>query len=266
MSKIYGVSITYASNDKREANKYGEEFYPCMSEDELERIEKEKDRNALTTYLLNTLSMMDSTISAIATSIEKGLPIQVKILFTIKDAIKGSVLNMGNEELSVTEIIVLGGITIVVGIATIFLLPEAVFGTAISIIGSLIISYLTTWLLNNVYIYLRDNSVEQIWQDIKDLANDTWKRIISLIESDTRSLEERKEEITQRAIDQILSATSKDTMTKKEYEECITYLCDYSHPKQSYVSTQDSTNSKDSPIHLESKESTLCPNNVNAHR
>lgn len=39
---------------------------------------------------------------------------------------------------------------------------------------------------------------------MKDLANDTWKRTISLIESDTRSLEDIKESLTNKVADEIL--------------------------------------------------------------
>lgn len=96
-------TITCVASDRLITDENGEQFYECMTQEELERIAREKDKETLKTYLFNALSMMDSTISTIATSIEKGLPIQVKILFTIKDSLKGSVLNMDNEDLSVDK-------------------------------------------------------------------------------------------------------------------------------------------------------------------
>ncbi|RDU61471.1 hypothetical protein CQA53_10065 [Helicobacter didelphidarum] len=59
MNKIYGISVICIPNDRLETDEYGEEFYPCMNEEELQRIEKEKDKNTLTNYLLNTLSMIE---------------------------------------------------------------------------------------------------------------------------------------------------------------------------------------------------------------
>jgi len=228
INNTYGIAVVCIPSDRLITDENGEQFYECLTQDELQKITQEKDKDLLKTYLFNALSMMDSTISTIATSIEKGLPIQVKILFTIKDAIKGSVLNMDNEELSATEKIVLGGVTIGIGIILIVTLPKSIIG----VIVSLIISYLITWLLNKIYIYLRDNSVEQIWQDIKNLANAAMKNIMTLIESDTRRLEERKESLVDKVADEILQLQDvskkafKENMSSEDYDNLITLLCE----------------------------------------
>ncbi|WP_005219505.1 hypothetical protein [Helicobacter rappini] len=104
MGEIYSIAaIVCVPSNRLITDENGEQFYECMTQEELERITQEKDKDTLKTYLFNALSMMDSTISTIATSIEKGLPIQVKIIFTIKDSLKGSVLNMDNQDLSVDK-------------------------------------------------------------------------------------------------------------------------------------------------------------------
>ena len=226
MSEIYSIAVVCVPSDRLITDENGEQFYECMTQEELERIAKEKDKDTLKTYLFNALSMLDSTISTIATSIEKGLPIQVKILFTIKDSIKGSVLNMDNEDLSVAEKIVLSGVTIGIGIVSILTLPENIIG----IIASLIISYATTWLLSNFYIKLR-NTTLYLWQEAKDLANSTWQSIMSLIESDERSLEERKEDMTNKVADEILNLqeVSEENVVKdipqETYDDLINFLC-----------------------------------------
>ena len=74
-------TITCVASDRLITDENGEQFYECMTQEELERIAKEKDKDTLKTYLFNAL----------------------KILFTIKDSIKGSVLNMDNQDLSVDK-------------------------------------------------------------------------------------------------------------------------------------------------------------------
>ncbi|MDY5185386.1 hypothetical protein [Helicobacter trogontum] len=104
MGEIYSIAaVVCVPSNRLITDENGEQFYECMTQEELERITQEKDKDTLKTYLFNALSMLDSTISTIATSIEKGLPIQVKIIFTIKDSLKGSVLNMDNQDLSVDK-------------------------------------------------------------------------------------------------------------------------------------------------------------------
>lgn len=219
-------TITCVASDRLITDENGEQFYECMTQEELERIAREKDKETLKTYLFNALSMMDSTISTIATSIEKGLPIQVKILFTIKDSLKGSVLNMDNEDLSVSEKIVLGGVTIGIGIISILTLPENIIG----IIASLIISYATTWFLSDLYLYLK-NTALHLWQEAKELANSTWQSIMSCIESDERSPEARKEDMTNKIADEILNLQEvpeenviKD-IPQETYDNLINLLC-----------------------------------------
>ena len=217
--RTYGLAISCIPSERLIINENGEEFFECMNEEEMIRIQKENDEDSLKTRLFNMLSMMDSTISAIAT---KASPTYIKIIFVIKDGIKGSALNISNEDLSATETIVLGGVTIVVGIATILLLPEGI----IALMVSIIISYVLTWLLNNTYIYLRDNA-PQIWQNAKNKANDAWQYIMSLIESDSRSLNEKKQSLTQKATDEILSIIKQRQDLSTDYEKCVTLLCEY---------------------------------------
>ena len=222
MSEIYSIAVVCVPSDRLITDESGEQFYECMTQEELERIAKEKDKDTLKTYLFNALSMLDSTISTIATSIEKGLPIQVKILFTIKDSIKGSVLNMDNEDLSVAEKIVLGGVTIAIGVAAIYF--------ELGIIASLIISYATTWFLTRIYILLK-NTTLYLWQEAKDLANSTWQSIMSLIESDERSLEERKEDMTNKVADEILNLQEVSgenfikNISQENHDDLIQLLC-----------------------------------------
>ena len=247
MNNAYGIAVVCVPSDRLITDENGEQFYECMTQEELERIAKEKDKDTLKTYLFNALSMLDSTISTIATSIEKGLPIQVKIVFTIKDSIKGSVLNMDNEDLSVSEKIVLGGVTIGIGIISILTLPENIIG----IIASLIISYITTWFLSNFYIKLR-NTTLHLWQEAKDLANSTWQNIMSLIESDERSLEERKRDITNKVADEILNLQETPNenfiknISQENYNDLIHLLC------------QEKTNAKDIHQYLEDSKCIMC--------
>ncbi|EAK6385664.1 hypothetical protein CNT09_05885, partial [Campylobacter coli] len=247
MNNAYGIAVVCVPSDRLITDESGEQFYECMTQEELERIAKEKDKDTLKTYLFNALSMLDSTISTIATSIEKGLPIQVKIVFTIKDSIKGSVLNMDNEDLSVSEKIVLGGVTIGIGIISILTLPENIIG----IIASLIISYITTWFLSNFYIKLR-NTTLHLWQEAKDLANSTWQNIMSLIESDERNLEERKRDITNKVADEILNLQETPNenfiknISQENYNDLIHLLC------------QEKTNAKDIHQYLEDSKCIMC--------
>ena len=247
MNNAYGIAVVCVPSDRLITDENGEQFYECMTQEELERIAKEKDKDTLKTYLFNALSMLDSTISTIATSIEKGLPIQVKIVFTIKDSIKGSVLNMDNEDLSVSEKIVLGGVTIGIGIISILTLPENIIG----IIASLIISYITTWFLSNFYIKLR-NTTLHLWQEAKDLANSTWQNIMSLIESDERSLKERKRDITNKVADEILNLQETPNenfiknISQENYNDLIHLLC------------QEKTNAKDIHQYLEASKCIMC--------
>ena len=264
MNNAYGIAVVCVPSDRIITDESGEQFYECMTQEELERIAKEKDKDTLKTYLFNALSMLDSTISTIATSIEKGLPIQVKIVFTIKDSIKGSVLNMDNEDLSVSEKIVLGGVTIAIGVAAIYF--------ELGIIVSLIVSYVTTWLLSNFYIKLR-NTTLHLWQEAKDLANSTWQNIMSLIESDERSLEERKEDMTNKVADEILNLqeVSEENVVKdipqETYDDLINFLCQqranagdihqYLECSQCIVYGLDSKNTEskpsDTPLHAAPK-------------
>ena len=39
---IYGIAISYTPNDRLSVNKENKEFFECISEDELERIQKDK--------------------------------------------------------------------------------------------------------------------------------------------------------------------------------------------------------------------------------
>ena len=223
MGEIYSIAaVVCVPSNRLITDENGEQFYECMTQEELERITQEKDKDTLKTYLFNALSMMDSTISTIATSIEKGLPIQVKIIFTIKDSLKGSVLNMDNQDLSVSEKIVLGAVTIGIGVATIYF--------ELGIIASLIISYITTWLLTRIYTLLRDTTL-YLWQEAKNLANSTWQDIMSLIESDERSLEARKEDMTNKIADEIfnLQEVSGENFIKnisqENHDDLIQLLC-----------------------------------------
>ncbi|RDU61754.1 hypothetical protein CQA53_09790 [Helicobacter didelphidarum] len=227
MGEIYSIAaVVCVPSNRLITDENGEQFYECMTQEELERITQEKYKDTLKTYLFNALSMMDSTISTIATSIEKGLPIQVKIIFTIKDSLKGSVLNMDNQDLSVSEKIVLGAVTIGIGIISILTLPENIIG----IIVSLIISYITTWLLTRIYTLLRDTTL-YLWQEAKNLANSTWQNIMSLIESDERSLEARKEDMTNKIADEILNLQEVSdenfikNISQENHDDLIQLLC-----------------------------------------
>lgn len=180
-------------------------------------MQKENDKESIKNRLFNMLNAMDSTISII---VSKAAPVHVKIIFAAKDGFKSSVLNISNGKLSAFEKIALGGIVIVAGIATALVLPETIIG----FIASLIISYIIAWFLNDFYIKLREKSIE-IWQDAKKLANDALQSIMSLIETNENSLEEREEYITEKISNEILHSTNKFMMTQKEYEECISFLC-----------------------------------------
>ncbi|MGX2973224.1 hypothetical protein [Helicobacter sp. T3_23-1059] len=214
----YGIAISYTASDRPMVDENREEYFEFMNESELPRIGEENGEDSLKTRLFNMLSMMDSTISAIAT---KASPTYIKIIFVIKDGIKGSALNISNEDLSATETIVLGGITIVIGILT-----ALASSGMVAFIAGIIISYILTWLLNNTYIYLRDNA-PQIWQNAKNKANDAWQYIMSLIESDSRSLNEKKQSLTQKATDEILSIIKQRQDLSTDYEKCVTLLCEY---------------------------------------
>lgn len=216
--RTYGIAISYTASDRPMVDENREEYFEFMNESELPRIGEENGEDSLKTHLFNMLSMMDSTISAIAT---KSSPAHIKIIFVIKDGIKGSVLNISNEDLSATETIVLGGVTIVIGILT-----ALASSGMVAFIAGIIISYILTWLLNNTYIYLRDNA-PQIWQKAKNKANDAWQYIMSLIESDSRSLNEKKQSLTQKATDEILSIIKQRQDLSTDYEKCVTLLCEY---------------------------------------
>ncbi|TQR61492.1 hypothetical protein, partial [Campylobacter troglodytis] len=216
--RTYGIALNYTTNDKPMIKDSKIEFFECMSEDEMIRIKEEKDEDLLKTYLFNMLSMMDSTISAIAT---KTASIHIKIIFVVKDGIKGSTLNIGNEDVSVIETIVLGGITIVVGILT-----ALTSSGAVAFIAGIIISYILTWLLNKIYIDLRDNAL-QLWQNTKNTVNEAWQYIMSLIESDPNSLNLKKQALTQKAAKAILHSIKQDQIKQKDYEKCIMFLCEH---------------------------------------
>ena len=65
MSKIYGIERSYTSNDRLSVNKENKEFFECISEYELKRIQKEQDKDSLKTYLFHTLALMDSTLKGL---------------------------------------------------------------------------------------------------------------------------------------------------------------------------------------------------------
>ncbi|WP_104696455.1 hypothetical protein [Helicobacter trogontum] len=73
---------------------------------------------------------------------------------------------MDNQDLSVSEKIVLGAVTIGIGIISILTLPANIIG----IIASLIISYISTWLLTRIYTLLRDMTL-YLWQEANVLTN-----------------------------------------------------------------------------------------------
>ena len=116
----------------------------------------------------------------------------------------------------------MGGVTIAIGVAAIYF--------ELGIIASLIISYATTWFLTRIYILLK-NTTLYLWQEAKDLANSTWQSIMSLIESDERSLEERKEDMTNKVADEILNLqeVSEENVVKdipqETYDDLINFLC-----------------------------------------
>jgi len=92
INNTYGIAVVCIPSDRLITDENGEQFYECLTQDELQKITQEKDKDLLKTYLFNALSMMDSTISTIATSIEKGLPNSSNKGFNIKAGIIDSSL------------------------------------------------------------------------------------------------------------------------------------------------------------------------------
>lgn len=234
---------------------------PCPTNIEVAPLES-SEKNTITSSLFYMLGSMDTIVTEAAKYIEKGLPFYVKIGLEVKNASKTMTLNISNEALDTEDILILGGLQIGISVGIEAAMSALVAAGIISGGWALVLgigaAVLVAYFLSDLYLYLKDKSLS-LWQDLKKTSNQAIQNIMSLIETDERSLQERKEEITERAANKILNSTHQSKMTQKEYEECIAYLCEHCCDKQ------DSANKKSSQ-QLSPFYSFLPPNTINSHR
>lgn len=236
---------------------------PCPTNIEVAPLES-SEKNTITSSLFYMLGSMDTIVTEAAKYIEKGLPFYVKIGLEVKNASKTMTLNISNEALDTEDILILGGLQIGISVGIEAVMSALVTAGIISGGWALVLgigaAVLVAYFLSDLYLYLKDKSLS-LWQDFKKTSNQAIQNIMSLIETDERSLQERKKEITERAANRILDSTNQSKMTQKEYEECITYLCGHCCENK----TND-TFPLFSPNTLSSQESFLPPDTINSHR
>ena len=245
MDKHFLGTITCVASDRLITDENGEQFYECMTQEELNAIQVSTDKNAVKSNLFYALGRMDAILSAVVGQITKNR--YVEIVFAIKDGGKSIALNISNDRLNGNEVMALGLIEIGVGIGIAILAPSGVVG----VVAGLIISSFVSYFLADLYLYLKDKALH-LWQEAKDLANSTWQNIMSLIESDERSLEERKRDITNKVADEILNLQETPNenfiknISQENYNDLIHLLC------------QEKTNAKDIHQYLEDSKCIMC--------
>ena len=245
MDKHFLGTITCVASDRLITDENGEQFYECMTQEELNAIQVSTDKNAVKSNLFYALGRMDAILSAVVGQITKNR--YVEIVFAIKDGGKSIALNISNDRLNGNEVMALGLIEIGVGIGIAILAPSGVVG----VVAGLIISSFVSYFLADLYLYLKDKALH-LWQEAKDLANSTWQNIMSLIESDERSLEERKRDITNKVADEILNLQETPNenfiknISQENYNDLIHLLC------------QEKTNAKDIHQYLEASKCIMC--------
>ena len=245
MDKHFLGTITCVASDRLITDENGEQFYECMTQEELNAIQVSTDKNAVKSNLFYALGRMDAILSAVVGQITKNR--YVEIVFAIKDGGKSIALNISNDRLNGNEVMALGLIEIGVGIGIAILAPSGVVG----VVAGLIISSFVSYFLADLYLYLKDKALH-LWQEAKDLANSTWQNIMSLIESDERSLEERKRDITNKVADEILNLQETPNenfiknISQENYNDLIHLLC------------QQQTNAKDIHQYLEDSKCIMC--------
>ena len=192
------------------------------------------NKDTMQSTLFYMLGSIDSIITEAIKYIEKGLPFYFKLGFEVKNASKTMTLNISNDALDADDIIILGGLQISMGIG-IELAIGALVGAGIisggwALLCSISAAMLISYFMTDIYLYLKDKALS-LWQDAKDIANSAWQSIMSLIESDERSLEERKEDMANKVADEILKlqevpdeAFVKD-ISKEAYNDLINFLC-----------------------------------------
>ena len=181
MDKHFLGTITCVASDRLITDENGEQFYECMTQEELNAIQVNTDKNAIKSNLFYALGRMDAILSAVVGQITKNR--YVEIIFAIKDGGKSIALNISNDKLNGNEVIALGLIEIGVGIGIAILAPSSVVGVA----AGLIISSFVSYFLADLYLYLKDKA-PYLWKQIKTNFDETNKTIALLVEKNIDSL------------------------------------------------------------------------------
>lgn len=166
------------SSDHLTIDEYGDEGYNCIIPAE---IIINTDTQNIKDNLFYAVGRMDATLSTIVSQIAKHK--RIGVIFAIKDGGKSMAMNISNNKLNKNEIIALGMIEIEIGI--IFLIPSGIAWA----VGGLLISSLIAYFLSDLYLYLKDESIE-LWEKIKIEFDSATAHIASLIEENISSLQD----------------------------------------------------------------------------
>lgn len=163
---------------------------PCPIKVDVDNLER-GDKEAIKSNLFFMLGSMDTIITESIKYIEKGLPFYVRATLEVKNGFKSMALNISNSNLNSNDILILGGLQIGFGIAT-----EVAIGALVSagiiaggwtLVLSIGVSSLIAYFLSDLYLYLKDKSIE-LWEKIKTEFDSTTASIASLIEKNVSSL------------------------------------------------------------------------------
>lgn len=105
MDKHFLGTITCVASDRLITDENGEQFYECMTQEELNAIQVSTDKNAVKSNLFYALGRMDAILSAVVGQITKNR--YVEIVFAIKDGGKSIALNISNDRLNGNEVMAL---------------------------------------------------------------------------------------------------------------------------------------------------------------
>lgn len=163
-------------SDNPTIDEYGNEEYDCIVPTE---IIINTDTQNIKDNLFYAAGRMDAILSTIVEQITKNK--RIGVIFAIKDGGKSMTMNISNDKLNKNEIIALGMVEI--GIGIIFLIPSGITWA----VAGLLISSLIAYFLSDLYLYLKDKSIE-LWEKIKTEFDSTTASIASLIEKNVSSL------------------------------------------------------------------------------
>ena len=227
---------------------------PCPFKADITSLES-TSKDAIQSTLFYMLGSVDTIITEAIKYIEKGLPFYIKLGFEVKNASKTMTLNISNEALNTNDIIILGGLQVGIGVGIELAMGTLVGAGIVSGGWALILgigaAMLISYFLTDIYFYLKDTTLH-LWQEAKDLTNSTWQNIMSLIESDERSLEERKRDITNKVTNEILNLQETPNenfiknISQENYNDLIHLLC------------QEKTDAKDIHQYLEDSKCIMC--------